>query len=81
MKKMSIFMGVLAMSLAAVPSAFAGTTTKVYCSSMLVLAFVGFLALIVVVQLIPAIMTLFAALKGLGKKEGETSLASVRAGE
>ena len=48
---------------------------------MLVLAFVGFLALIVVIQLIPAIMTLFGALKGLAKKEDKASLANVRSGE
>ena len=67
--------------MAAVPSAFASTTTRVYSSSMLVLAFVGFLALIVVIQLIPAIMTLFGALKGLAKKEDKASLANVRSGE
>jgi len=46
-----------------------------------VLAFVGFLALVVVIQLIPAIMTLFGALKGLTKKENKAGLAKVRTGE
>jgi hypothetical protein len=74
-------MGTLAVSFASVPSAFASSTARVYSSSTLVLAFVGFLALVVVIQLIPAMMTLFAALKGLAKKENKASLAKVRAGE
>jgi membrane-associated HD superfamily phosphohydrolase len=81
MKEMRILSCSMAMLLAAVPGAFASTTARVYSSSTLVLAFVGFLALIVVIQLIPAIMTLFGALKGLAKKEGETRMAKVRAGE
>jgi hypothetical protein len=47
----------------------------------LVLAFVGFLALIVVIQLIPAIMTLIGAFKELACKRSESSLAKARAGE
>jgi hypothetical protein len=81
MNGMRVIMGTLAVSVFAAPSAFAGTTARVYSSSTLVLAFVGFLALVVVVQLIPAIMTLFGALKGLAKKGNKTSLADVRAGE
>ena len=81
MNGMRVIMSTLAVSLVAVPSAFAGTTARVYSSSTLVLAFVGFLALVVVIQLIPAIMTLFGALKGLTKKEGETRIAKARAGE
>lgn len=73
--------GALAVSLAVVPSAFAGTTTRVYSSSLLVLAFVGFLALIVVIQLIPAIMTLVGALRELTGKEKGTRLAKAKAGE
>jgi hypothetical protein len=80
-KGTSIIFNTLAVSLATVPNAFASATTRVYSSSILVLAFVGFLALIVVIQLIPAIMTLFASLKGLAKKEGKTGLADVRGGE
>lgn len=68
MNGMRVVMNTLAVSLVAVPSAFASTTARVYSSSTLVLAFVGFLALVVVVQLIPAIMTLFGALKGMAKK-------------
>jgi len=81
MNGMRVIMGTLAVSFASVPSAFASSTARVYSSSTLVLAFVGFLALVVVIQLIPAIMTLFGALKGLTKKEGETRIAKARAGE
>jgi hypothetical protein len=79
MKGTRIIISTLAMLLATVPSAFAATTTRVFSSSILVLAFVGFLALIVVIQLIPAIMALIGALKGLAKKEEDTRLAKVEA--
>jgi len=81
MNGMRVLMSTLAILLAAAPSAFASTTARVYSSSILVLAFVGFLALIVVIQLIPAIMTLFGVLKGLAKKGNKTRLADVRSGE
>ena len=81
MKGKRIFATTLAMLLVAVPSAFAATTTRVYSSSILVLVFVGFLALVVVIQLIPAIMTLIGLLKGLAKKKDEAQIAKVTAGE
>jgi hypothetical protein len=43
--------------------AFAVDTTRVYNSGILVLLFLGVCALIVVVQLIPAIMLLFGSLR------------------
>jgi hypothetical protein len=76
MKGMRTIMNAVAVSLAFVPKAFAGTT-KVYSSSILVLAFVGFLALVVVIQLIPAIMTLIGALKGIASKNEENRMAEV----
>ncbi|MGA2150695.1 MAG: hypothetical protein ABSA06_13160 [Geobacteraceae bacterium] len=79
MKGTRIFISTLAILLAAAPGAFAATTTRVFSSSILVLAFVGFLALIVVIQLIPAIMALIGALKGLAKKDEDTRLAKVEA--
>ena len=81
MNGMRVIMSTLAVSLVAVPGAFAGTTARVYSSSTLVLAFVGFLALVVVIQLIPAIMTLFGALKGLAKKGDESRMAKARTDE
>ena len=76
MKGMGILSSTMAMLLAAVPGAFASATARVYSSSTLVLAFVGFLALIVVIQLIPAVMTL----KGMAKKGEDAGMAKVRAG-
>ena len=81
MNGMRIFASTMTMLLATVPSAFASTTTRVYSSSVLVLAFVGFLALIVVIQLIPAMMALFGAIKGLAKRDENARLAKVEADE
>jgi hypothetical protein len=44
--------------------AFAVSTTRVYSSGIFVLGFIGFCGLVVVVQLIPAMMTLWGMLKG-----------------
>jgi hypothetical protein len=76
MNRMRTIMSALAVSLAFVPNAFAGST-KVYSSSILVLAFVGFLALVVVIQLIPAIITIIGMLKGVVSKREENRIAEV----
>lgn len=47
--------------------------TTVYSSGILVLGFIGFCALVVVVQLIPAIMTCIGMIKGARKVEMEKS--------
>ncbi len=61
--------------LTAVAPAFAASTTKVYNSGILVLAFLGFCAMVVVAQMIPAIITLVGMLKGaLGKKSEEAEM-------
>jgi hypothetical protein len=80
MKALRSILGTMALSLSVAPCAFAGTT-KVYSSSILVLAFVGFLALVVVIQLIPAIMTLIGAFKGLTRKNEDVQVANVEAGK
>ena len=64
MEKARIIMTTLALSLAAVTPAFAASATRVYSSGALVLVFLGFCALVVVAQLIPAIMTLIGMIKG-----------------
>jgi hypothetical protein len=53
------------LNLAASTGAFAASTQKVYSSGILVLVFIGFVALVVVVQMIPAIITLCGMIKGL----------------
>ena len=81
MKATNIITTTLALVLAAAPSVFAaGNTTKVYNSGILVLAFLGFCALVVVIQLIPAIITLCGMLKGLAKRT-ETRPSRVRVGK
>ncbi len=61
----------LALWLAAFTPAYAASTTTVYNSGILVLVFIGFCALVLVVQLIPAIITLWGMIMGLltGSKE------------
>jgi hypothetical protein len=49
-------------------NAFAADTTKVYSSGIVVIAFLAFCALVVVVQLIPAIMTVVGMIKGAARK-------------
>ena len=64
------------LNLAASTGAFAADTHKVYASGILVLVFIGFVALVVVVQMIPAIITLCSMLKGLAS-ERKTATAKV----
>ena len=52
----------LTLSLFAVP-AFAVDTAQTYNSGILVLLFVGFCALLIVAQLVPAVLTLFGMTK------------------
>jgi len=44
-------------------------TSLTYNSGILVLAFAGFLALVVIVQLIPAITTLYGMIKAAGSEK------------
>ncbi len=70
--KQTIF-ATFALWLTAISPAFAASTTTVYNSGILVLVFVGFCALVILVQLIPAIMTLWGMLMGiLSNKESDT---------
>ena len=56
----------IALTLTTSTGAFAAASThKVYSSGILVLVFLGFCALVVVAQLIPAMITLFGMVKGL----------------
>ncbi len=73
MKGIRTIMSTLAALLVVVPNAFAGEAVEVYCSSTLVLAFVGFLALVVVIQLVPAVMAIIGAIKGLNVKESKNA--------
>ena len=78
MKGINTIITTLALVLATTP-AFAAGTMKVYNSGILVLAFLGFCALVVVIQLIPAIITLCGMLKGLARKSDTAQTAKAGA--
>ena len=69
MKSVKTALATIALSAATFTSAFASTTSGgvdtslTYNSGILVLAFAGFLALVVVVQTIPAAITLYSMIK------------------
>ena len=65
MREFRMFITTLALVLTAITPAFAADTHKVYSSGILVLVFLGFCALVVVVQLIPALITLFGMIKSM----------------
>lgn len=58
--------------------AFAVDTTRVYSSGILIFAFLGFLALILLVQLVPTIMMVIGMIKGLvsGAQESQKTVAT-----
>ena len=66
MRTLSTLFSTAALSLLTSTAALAssGTTNKVFVSGPLVLLFLGFCALVVVVQCIPAIITLYGMIKG-----------------
>jgi hypothetical protein len=65
MKTNGRFMMMIAALLASTEAAHAASTSTIYTSGWLVLAFFGLCALVVTVQLIPALMLLAGLLKGL----------------
>lgn len=67
MKKLRHLLTAMAVSMMMVNPAFAVDTTKTYSSGLLVGIFLGFCALIVVMQLLPSIMLLVGFVKGLIK--------------
>ena len=68
----------LFVSLLAVSPALAADTTKTYTSGILVLLFVGFCALLVVVQLLPAVMNLIGMTKQAAKNAKTMQTAQVK---
>lgn len=66
----------MSLILMAVP-AFAADTTKVYNSGILVLLFVGFCALLVVAQLLPAVMNLLGMTKNAAKNARKMRTSSL----
>ena len=80
MKGKALLLNALMAWLASINYAYAATSTKVYNSGILVLVFIGFVALVVVVQMVPAVITLLGMIKGLAK-ESRTRTASLKAGK
>jgi uncharacterized membrane protein YjgN (DUF898 family) len=75
-----LLINTLTVWLATINCAYAATTTKVYNSGILVLVFIGFVALVVVVQMIPALLTLMGMIKALIKESKEKTV-EVEAGK
>ncbi|MCD6580772.1 MAG: hypothetical protein J7K90_03130 [Desulfuromusa sp.] len=65
----------LTLSLFAVP-AFAVDTAQTYQSGILVLLFVGFCALIIVAQLVPAVLALFGMTKEAAKQSSRKTASA-----
>lgn len=74
---MKTILTTLSLSLFAVP-AFAVDTAKTYNSGILVLLFVGFCALIIVAQLVPAVLALFGMTKEAAKGTRKTVTSASR---
>jgi hypothetical protein len=66
MKTLSTVFSAVALGLVTSSAAFAssGATNKVFVSGPLILLFLGFCALVVVIQCIPAIIMLYGMIKG-----------------
>lgn len=78
MKTTQLTLVTVTLWLAMFSEAFAATTTRVYSSGIFVLAFIGFCALVVVVQLIPAIMTICGMIKGAVENSKKTAKSSAK---
>lgn len=79
MKSTRTLISFLTLWLMASQPALAASTTTVYNSGILVLVFVGFCALVVVVQLIPALMTLWGMIMGLFSSKSREEAIEVEA--
>jgi uncharacterized membrane protein len=76
MKTTQLTLTTVILTLAMFSEAFAASTTRVYSSGIFVLAFIGLCALVVVIQLIPAIMTMCGMIKGAMENSKKTAKAS-----
>jgi len=54
--------------------ASSGVTNKIFVSGPLILIFLGFCALVVVIQCIPAIIMLYGMIKGAASKKAPTTV-------
>ena len=70
------FLSSLLLLLTAVSPALAVDTSKTYNSGILILLFVGFCALLIVAQLVPAVLALFGLTKDAVKSTSGKKLAA-----
>jgi len=68
----------MVMLFAVATPALAVNTAQTYNSGLLVLAFVGICAVVVLVQLMPSLLLLYGWLKALGKPKEDQRSAEVR---
>lgn len=78
MQRMKTILTSLSLVLLAVGPAMAADTSKTYTSGILVLAFVGFCALLVVMQLIPAVRSFYLMSKESASKASQLKTAAVK---
>jgi hypothetical protein len=87
MKFVPTILSTLTLTICSLSTAFASgspgdvDTSLTYNSGILVLAFAGFLALVVVVQLIPAAVTLYGMIRGAATEGKERQAMVVKAGK
>lgn len=67
--RLSAAFNTVAVFLMTAANAHAASTSKVFVSKLGIVIFLGFCALVLVVQLIPALMTLYGMLKGVSKEQ------------
>ena len=67
--RLSAAFNTVAVFLMTAVNAHASSTSKVFVSKLGIVIFLGFCALVLVVQLIPALTTLYGMLKGITSKE------------
>ena len=86
MKSVTSILSALALSVFSLTTAFASgghaevvDTSLTYNSGILVLAFAGFLALVVVVQTIPAVISLYGMIKKTAEESSRQQQAAARA--
>jgi hypothetical protein len=76
MRGVKTFLITFALMLMAVSPALATDTSKTYNSGILVLLFVGFCALLIIAQLVPAVLALFGMTKEAAKSTSGKKLAT-----
>lgn len=76
MQSVKTLLTALALLLLAVSPVLATDTSKTYNSGILVLLFVGFCALLIVAQLVPAVLALFGMTKEAAKSTSGKKLAT-----